>query len=57
LEPDGEGGGVVAIDDPVCLGHQGALQVRERLLVERFPVLVVVQGVKVDGFDAEVAAE
>jgi hypothetical protein len=41
--PDRQGGGVVAVDDPPGRGDQVALQGREGFLIQRLPVLVVVQ--------------
>ena len=56
LQADRQGGGVVPVDDPPGRGDQVALQGRERLLVQRLPVLVVVHGVEVDWRDAETVA-
>jgi hypothetical protein len=39
FQPDRQGGGVVPVDDPAGRDDQVALQGRERLLVERLPIL------------------
>jgi len=53
---DRQGGGVVPVDDPARGGDEFALQAGERLLAQGFPVFVVVQGVEVNGRDAEPGA-
>jgi len=54
---DRQAGGVVSVDDPPRRGYQIPLQGRERLLVQRLPVPVVVQAVQVYRRDPEPDAE
>jgi hypothetical protein len=56
-QADGQGGGVVPVDDPPWCGHQVALKGREPLLVQRRPVPVLVQAVQVHRGDPNQAAE
>jgi hypothetical protein len=57
LQPDRQGGGVVAVDDPPRCGHQVPLQGRELRGIQRSPVPLVVQAVQVHRRDAEYPAE
>jgi hypothetical protein len=57
LQPDRQGGGVVAVDDPPRCGHQVPLQGRELRGIQRSPVRLVVQAVQVHRRDAEYPAE
>jgi hypothetical protein len=57
FQADRQGGCVVPVDDPPGRGDQFALQAGERLLAERLPLRVVVQGIEVNGRDAEAGGE